>query len=1028
MGRARGKARVLGMAAWLGLCLLGLAACHSGGNTAPAGTADGAGPIAPGGGAGPQAPDPGDAAGRVFRIMPGDRATAAMVAAMVQVLPGDVIEFGCGYFELTSSLLISHTEDVRVTGCGRDKTVLSFKNNNAPEGILVANAAGITIENLTVLDTGGNGIELRGVDHGTVQHVRALWSSGGGRASPDPITAGNYTSRLTVACTHPATQDPDDPQNALGDIHSPDYTVSKLSGRYGIYPVSSSSILIDDAESIGASDAGIYVGQTNTAIIQNSRAAYNVFGFEIENVRDGEYNHNVAECNTGGFLIYDLDGLRQYGDRSVMHDNTSRKNNTYNFTAGGFVSNVPPGSGMVTLAYDRIDIYDNTFEDNNTAGIIHTSYEVFPEGAGRPTENRIDWYTEGLHVFHNTFRNNGNALPLPTVRDLLSQDVAKLLPAVVGLKVQAGCLNPLNLLTCPLPLLNLQPLAAGQIRGAHILWDGLLDTNHADCPYPVDAAGNPVPRDARGKPVLTNEDPNPSCHYNQYKFDQTRPDKPRIMPDWYSCIDSDNDFSTDSVKYANFHGTKGLELIVSQNLDPAALAKFPATFDMSSHQCEARYGKNLPRLPEVKIPPFVRTGEYAPAPSAAQVKALCEAPPQAGQVNFAAAAQVNCPLLSQYNLYADAGDPTSTPNSGGVPYSMNTKLFSDYAVKYRVAYLPPGQQATYHDAKTDNPEASIIFPTGTILAKTFSFADEAQGTEIPVETRLLIKRADSAGRVRWDAPTYAWNNENGEWVAKYVPGGADVPVHYDTTDIDSGIRHSGSTTYHIPNANQCLTCHSREDQEAGSAPIGPKVRFMNKPFYPESRRVTAQGQHPAAGVNQIAYWCAHGLMTGCPADLGVDPQTQYALKIDRSPVFNKPGSSGFAAGTPQDVEARARAWLEANCAYCHNARGYASNTGFYLDAYRRVDSTYGICKQPTATGIEGSGGHRYDIHPGMASDSIMAFRTGPQATIPAARMPPLARSVVDEEGHALVAEWIDTVVTADEAKYPGSTACAQPAR
>src|SRR3546814_2531320 len=80
--------------------------------------------------------------------------------------------------------------------------------------------------------------------------------------------------------------------------------------------------------------------------------------------------------------------------------------------------------------------------------------------------------------------------------------------------------------------LNGAPLAAGQIRGAHILWDGLLDVNDPDCPYPKDANGEDVPRDARGKPILNNEVPDPSCHYNQYKFDQSKDDKPRIVPDW----------------------------------------------------------------------------------------------------------------------------------------------------------------------------------------------------------------------------------------------------------------------------------------------------------------------------------------------------------------------------------------------------------------------------------------------------------------------------------------------------------------
>lgn len=967
--------------------------------------------------------------GRVFHVTPGDAATGEMVAAMVQAAPGDTIEFACGYFELSSSLQLTNTEDVLVKGCGRDKTVLSFKNNNAPEGILAVNVQGLTVQDLTVLDTGGNGIELRGVDHGTLQRVRAIWSSGGGRASATPINASNVFANdarlLNVPCTDPATQDPDDPQNILGDTHSPDYTVSKLSGRYGIYPVSSENILIDDAISIGASDAGIYVGQTNTAIIRNSLSRFNVFGFEIENVRGGEYDGNTAECNTGGFLIYDLDNLRQYGDRSVMKNNISRMNNTYNFTSGGFVGNVPAGSGMITLAYDRIDIHDNVFEDNNTAGIIHTSYEIFPEGAGRPNEHRIDWYTEGLHIWHNTFKNNGNQLPLPTVKDLTGGQVSKLLPAVVGLKNQAGCLLPQNLLKCPAPLLQISPTALLNIRGAHILWDGLLDVNDADCPYPKDANGQDVPRDDRGKPILNNEVPDPSCHYNQYKFDQTKADKPRIVPDWYSCIDDDNTFSNDSITYANFHGTKGLELIVSSSLDPAAIAQFPSSFDMSSHKCVEKYGKNLPQLPDVVIPPFHRSGDYDPAPTAEQIAKLCGANLKKGEVNFSAS-KVNCPTLDQYNLFADPQDPTSAPNGGGVPYSLNTKLFSDYAVKYRVAYLPEGTKAVYRDAKTDGTNAVIVFPSGTIIAKTFSFRDEANDTETPVETRLIIKRVNNKGVARWDGITYIWSTENGKHVARLSLEGATASVHWQTTDVDSGAVHTGSTdSYLIPNANQCLSCHSRADQEAGSAPIGLRIRNMNGAYRTESSRVSEQGKHQVAGVNQIEYWCSHGLMIGCPSDLGVDPATQIATKIERVPTFNKPGDAGFPAGSDQDVEARARSWVEANCQHCHNVSGFAASTGFYLDSLRKVDTTYGVCKRPTATGEEGNGGRRYDIHPADAADSIMEFRIGPTATTPAARMPPLARSVVDEEGHALIQQWIQNVVHADETAYPGSTSCAR---
>lgn len=981
---------------------------------------------------GTNAPGTGTAVtGRKFFIKPGANATSDMVSAMIQAAPGDVIEFDCGYFELTNTFQLTDTEDVLVKGCGKDKTVLSFKNNNAPEGVLAVNVRGVTYQDFTVADTGGNGFELRGVDHATLQRVRAIWSSGGGRESADPITAANFKDRLHVPCTDPPTQDPTAPENALGDTTSPDYTPSPKSGRYGIYPVSSENILIDDAESVGASDAGIYVGQTNTAIIKNSRAVYNVFGFEIENVQGGEYANNLAECNAGGFLVYDLDGLRQYGDRSRMYGNTARNNNTYNFTAGGIVGSVPPGSGMITLSYDRIDIFDNNFENNNTAGIIHTSYEIFPEGAGRPSEKRIDWYSEGVHIFRNKFVNNGNALPIATSNAIQNGDVAKVLPALVGAKNQVACAIPTNIALCAAAAVggSIGTHSAG-FRGAHIVWDGYVDALDEGCPYPSKANGDPVPKDARGKPLHTNEDPNPTCHYNAYKYDTAATGKPRIQPDWTaSCIDEDNEFSSDSLAFANFHGTKGanaaLKLALNQTpsaTDLTELQQFPSTFDLAPHRCSTAYGKNLPLLPPVVIPPFVRSGLVDPAPTQAEIDRLCGKALKAGEVNFEAS-KVNCPTLDQYNLFSDPQDPTSAANSGGVPYSLNSKLFSDYSVKYRVLYLPPGTKAVYREAASDGPNAVIVFPVGTIIAKSFAFDDEDKGTEDMIETRLLIKRTANNGTARWQGMSYRWVTENGKRVAKLAMGGGTAAVSWKHTDVDSGVLHTGSTDkYLIPNANQCLSCHSREDAEPGSAPIGPKVRFMNKPYKPESKKVSGQSQHEIAGKNQIEYLCSKGLMLGCPENRGVDDK-QIAAMLEKSPVYNVPGSSGFAADSPEDIEARSRAWLEVNCQHCHNVRGFAANTGFYVDAFRKVDTTYGICKRPTATGQEGSGGRVYDIHPANAANSIIPFRIGPEATLPAARMPPIARSVVDTEAHALITRWINDVVKVDAEKYPGSDNC-----
>jgi hypothetical protein len=257
-------------------------------------------------------------------------------------------------------------------------------------------------------------------------------------------------------------------------------------------------------------------------------------------------------------------------------------------------------------------------------------------------------------------------------------------------------------------------------------------------------------------------------------------------------------------------------------------------------------------------------------------------------------------------------------------------------------------------------------------------------------------------------------------------GGGTATVSWNQHNVDSGVAESGSTnSYLIPNASQCQSCHSNDNKEAGSSPIGPKVRFLNRPYKSESTSVTDQSHHDVAGKNQIKYLCDKGLVSGCPSDLGLDPTTQIATKLERAPAFNKPGDAGFTAGSDADIEARARAYLEVNCEHCHNSHGFAASTGFYLDSLRPVDLSYGICKRPTATGTEGRGGRTYDIHPANVADSVLAFRTGPEATLPAARMPPIARSVVHVEGHDLLEQWIGSVVKADESKYPGSTSCAQ---
>ena len=536
-----------------------------------------------------------------------------------------------------------------------------------------------------------------------------------------------------------------------------------------------------------------------------------------------------------------------------------------------------------------------------------------------------------------------------------------------------------------------------------------------------------MPSDDNGKPIHTNEHPNPSCHYNAYKFDDQGE---RKLPTWGSCF-HDNELSDDSAPYLNFHGTDGLELVMGlldqdlSILTPGGLVdiiggllNFPSDTRLEDHDCQARFGRVLEPLPRVEIPPFEPSGDHDPATTEEYTNHLCEQEVAEGEINRAAL-EVDCPRLEQYNLFADADDPRSLPHEGGVPFVLNTKLFSDYATKYRVAFIPPGEQAVYRDGQDgNNVNGTIDFPVGTVIAKTFAFTDEANGGEELVETRLLIKRTSQSGKAFWAGLPYIWEQQDGEMVARFAPGGGSRAVHWHYRDANTGQVVSGETAgYSVPNANQCITCHGNDDRPGGSAPIGPKPRNLNRAYQPESSFMGTAGQAGFPRVNQLQYWIDQGLLAGAP-DLELDGQG-VATNIERLPRWNVPGDGGASAHSAADVEQRVRAYLEVNCQHCHNDKGAASNTGYYLDHYRAVDAGYGICKKPTATG-GGSCGRQHVVVPGSSADSIVACRLAAEND-PQRMMPPIARSVAHNEASALMNQWIDTVVDGD---YTNAGGCA----
>ncbi|MCC5994987.1 MAG: right-handed parallel beta-helix repeat-containing protein [Oceanicaulis sp.] len=288
---------------------------------------------------------------------------AVLHEALLDAQPGDVIEIPAGRFAFERGLSLSGVSGVTIRGAGMDETILSFAGQRqGAEGLLVSNSDNFTIENLAVEDTAGDAIKITGADGVVIRGVRVEWTRG----------------------------------------------PSAENGAYGLYPVLSRNVLIEDSVAIGASDAGIYVGQSETIIVRNNRAEYNVAGIEIENSNNADVYGNVAVNNTGGILVFNMPNLPRPGSGTRVFDNDVHENNTANFGHRGTpVANVPAGTGILINANDDVEIFNNRLRNNRTAHVIISSgYSSGFSDLG--VSDDFDPYPERIHVHSNSYEGGGN--------------------------------------------------------------------------------------------------------------------------------------------------------------------------------------------------------------------------------------------------------------------------------------------------------------------------------------------------------------------------------------------------------------------------------------------------------------------------------------------------------------------------------------------------------------------------------------------------------------------------------------------
>lgn len=287
----------------------------------------------------------GTAQARTISVEAGADAQTRIQEALITAQPGDVVQLGAGVYQLTDGLSLD-VNNVTVRGAGPQQTILDFSGQLAAgEGLLVS-SDDVVLRDFGVRDSKGDGIKSKNADRIVYLNLRVEWT-GEPRAT---------------------------------------------NGAYGIYPVESENVLIDSVVVRGASDSGIYVGQSRNIVVRDSLAVQNVAGIEIENCYNADVHDNVATGNTGGILVFDLPGLPQQGGHAVrVFDNIVVNNMTPNFApAGNIVATVPTGTGVIVMANHDVEIFDNVFEGNGTANIAITAYRYGAVSEGyQPLPMRI---------------------------------------------------------------------------------------------------------------------------------------------------------------------------------------------------------------------------------------------------------------------------------------------------------------------------------------------------------------------------------------------------------------------------------------------------------------------------------------------------------------------------------------------------------------------------------------------------------------------------------------------------------------
>lgn len=316
---------------------------------------------------------------KTITVAPGPNAQEELQEALILAETGDVVELGVGKYILTDGLSLD-VDGVTIKGQGDDKSILDFTGQQASGDGLLVTSDDVFLTGFAIENSKGDGIKAKGADQIIFSKVRVEWTGG----------------------------------------------PNEKNGAYGIYPVESKNVLVDNVQVYGASDAGIYVGQSENIIVRYSIVKNNVAGIEIENSYGADVYFNVATENTGGILVFDLPDIPQQGGKDVrVFNNYIINNNTANFAPeGNIVGTVPAGTGVMIMSNYNVEVFDNILDDNATANVLIVGYP------NQTTDENYNPKPIDVRIFGNRHGNAGYNADFPG-GDALAAALGGSLPPII---------------------------------------------------------------------------------------------------------------------------------------------------------------------------------------------------------------------------------------------------------------------------------------------------------------------------------------------------------------------------------------------------------------------------------------------------------------------------------------------------------------------------------------------------------------------------------------------------------------------